>query len=89
MAKTIVCCDDQPHAERMRQALVNLIPEAAANRRYVVRITDDDKERTHNRGQCGLATPRDLAGANPAWVIASHEASIEPCGAPGNRGIDA
>jgi len=28
----------------MRQALVNLIPEAAANRRYVVRITGDDKE---------------------------------------------
>jgi len=44
MAKTIVFCDDQPHAERMRQALVNLIPEAAANRRYVVRITGDDKE---------------------------------------------
>ncbi|WP_295879220.1 EcoAI/FtnUII family type I restriction enzme subunit R [uncultured Thiohalocapsa sp.] len=44
MAKTIVFCDDQPHAERMRQALVNLIPEAAANRRYVVRITGDDKD---------------------------------------------
>jgi type I restriction enzyme R subunit len=44
MAKTIVFCDDQPHAERMRQALVRLIPEAAGNRRYVVRITGDDKE---------------------------------------------
>jgi type I restriction enzyme R subunit len=44
MAKTIVFCDDQPHAERMRQALVNLIPEAASNRRYVVRITGDDKD---------------------------------------------
>ena len=44
MAKTIVFCDDQPHAERMRQALVNLIPEAAANRRYVMRITGDDKD---------------------------------------------
>ncbi len=44
MAKTIVFCDDQPHAERMRQALVNLIPEAADNRRYVVRITGDDTE---------------------------------------------
>ena len=44
MAKTIVFCDDQPHAERMRQALVNLIPAAAANRRYVVRITGDDKD---------------------------------------------
>ncbi|MCU7885080.1 MAG: DEAD/DEAH box helicase family protein, partial [Candidatus Thiodiazotropha sp. (ex Lucinoma annulata)] len=44
MAKTIVFCDDQPHAERMRQELVKLIPEATSNRRYVVRITGDDKE---------------------------------------------
>ncbi|MES2922108.1 MAG: DEAD/DEAH box helicase family protein [Verrucomicrobiota bacterium] len=44
MAKTIVFCDDQPHAERMRQELVKLIPEAASNRRYVMRITGDDKE---------------------------------------------
>ncbi|NQV29079.1 MAG: DEAD/DEAH box helicase family protein [Rhodopirellula sp.] len=44
MAKTIVFCDDQPHAERMRQELVKLIPEAASNRRYVVRITGDDSE---------------------------------------------
>ncbi len=44
MAKTIVFCDDQPHAERMRQELVKLIPEAASNRRYVVRITSDDTE---------------------------------------------
>ncbi len=44
MSKTIIFCDDQPHAERMRQALVNLIPAAAKNRRYVVRITGDDKE---------------------------------------------
>ena len=44
MAKTIVFCDDQQHAERMRQELVKLIPEAAANRRYVVRITSDDTE---------------------------------------------
>ena len=43
MAKTIVFCDDQPHAERMRQALVNLIPAAASERRYVVRITGEDK----------------------------------------------
>ncbi len=42
MAKTIVFCDDQPHAERMRQELVKIIPEAASNRRYVVRITGDD-----------------------------------------------
>lgn len=44
MAKTIVFCDDQNHAERMRQELVKLIPEAAHNRRYVMRITGDDKE---------------------------------------------
>lgn len=44
MAKTIVFCDDQDHAERMRQALVNIIPAAADNRRYVMRITGDDSE---------------------------------------------
>lgn len=44
MAKTIVFCDDQDHAERMRQALVNIIPAAATNRRYVMRITGDDSE---------------------------------------------
>jgi len=31
MAKTIVFCDDQPHAERIRQALVRLIPQSATN----------------------------------------------------------
>lgn len=44
MAKTIIFCDDQDHAERMRQALVKLIPAAASNRRYVMRITGDDNE---------------------------------------------
>uniref|UniRef100_UPI003158E844 hypothetical protein n=1 Tax=Variovorax sp. S12S4 TaxID=3029170 RepID=UPI003158E844 len=44
MAKTIVFCDDQDHAERMRQELVKLIPSAASNRRYVMRITGDDTE---------------------------------------------
>jgi len=43
-AKTIVFCDDQDHAERMRQELVKLIPAAASNRRYVMRITGDDPE---------------------------------------------
>ena len=41
------------------------------------------------RGQCGLARPRVLAGGNPAWVIVRHEPSIEPCGAAGNRRVDA
>lgn len=44
MAKTIVFCEDQDHAERMRQELVKLIPAAASNRRYVMRITGDDNE---------------------------------------------
>jgi len=44
MAKTIVFCDDQDHAERMRQELVKIIPAAAGNRRYVMRITGDDSE---------------------------------------------
>jgi type I site-specific restriction endonuclease len=44
MAKSIVFCDDQDHAERMRQELVKIIPAAASNRRYVMRITGDDNE---------------------------------------------
>ncbi len=44
-AKTIVFCDDIDHAERMRQALVNLNPERIAeNRKYVMRITGDELE---------------------------------------------
>lgn len=43
--KTIVFCDDINHAERMRQALINLNPERVAeNRKYVMRITGDDQE---------------------------------------------
>lgn len=43
--KTIVFCDDINHAERMRQALVNLNPERVKeNRKYVMRITGDDNE---------------------------------------------
>ncbi len=43
--KTIVFCDDIDHAERMRQALVNLSPERVReNRKYVMRITGDEKE---------------------------------------------
>jgi type I restriction enzyme R subunit len=44
MAKTIVFCENQDHAERMRQELVKIIPAAASNRRYVMRITGDDNE---------------------------------------------
>lgn len=43
--KAIVFCDDIDHAERMRQALVNLNPERVKeNRKYVMRITGDDAE---------------------------------------------
>ncbi len=45
MAKTIVFCNDINHAERMRQALVNLNPEQMAkNEKYVMKITGDDDE---------------------------------------------
>ena len=44
-AKTIVFCEDVDHAERMRQALVNENADlAAANKRYVMRITGDNDE---------------------------------------------
>ncbi|MGB5956455.1 EcoAI/FtnUII family type I restriction enzme subunit R [Pseudomonas sp.] len=43
--KTIIFCDDIDHAERMRQALVNFNPKRVEeNRKYVMRITGDDKE---------------------------------------------
>ena len=42
-AKTIVFCEDIDHAERMRQALVNLNAQRVKeNSRYVMRITGDD-----------------------------------------------
>ena len=43
--KAIVFCEDIDHAERMRQALVNLNPKRVAeNRKYVMRITGDENE---------------------------------------------
>jgi type I restriction enzyme R subunit len=43
--KTIVFCENIDHAERMRQALVNANPDlAAADARYVMRITGDNDE---------------------------------------------
>ncbi len=43
--KTIVFCDNIDHAERMRQALVNLNPERVReNRKYIMRITGDEDE---------------------------------------------
>ena len=44
-AKTIVFCHDIDHAERMRIALTNELPEFVdENRKYVMRITGDEKE---------------------------------------------
>ncbi len=44
-AKTIVFCENVDHAERMRQALVNANADlAAANAKYVMRITGDNDE---------------------------------------------
>ncbi|HEY9401765.1 MAG TPA: DEAD/DEAH box helicase family protein [Pyrinomonadaceae bacterium] len=43
-AKTIVFCEDQDHAERMRSALANENADLTAeNRKYVMRITSDDR----------------------------------------------
>jgi type I restriction enzyme R subunit len=43
--KTIVFCEDIDHAERMRQALVNLNPKRVQeNRKYIMRITGDEQE---------------------------------------------
>jgi len=40
-----VFCDDIDHAERMRQALVNLNPDRVKeNRKYIMRITGDENE---------------------------------------------
>jgi type I restriction enzyme R subunit len=44
-AKTIIFCENIDHAERMRQQLVNANPDlAAANSKYVMRITGDNDE---------------------------------------------
>jgi type I restriction enzyme R subunit len=44
-SKTIVFCENIEHAERMRQALVNANSDlAAANSKYVMRITGDNDE---------------------------------------------
>ncbi|MGC1273805.1 MAG: DEAD/DEAH box helicase family protein [Planctomycetaceae bacterium] len=44
-SKTIIFCENIDHAERMRQAMVNANPDlAAANNKYVMRITGDNDE---------------------------------------------
>ncbi len=48
-----------------------------------------DSARGGSWGQCRLTRSRVLAGERPSWVIVSREPSIEPCGATGNRRVDA
>lgn len=44
-AKTIIFCENIDHAERMREEMVNANPDlAAANSKYVMRITGDNDE---------------------------------------------
>jgi type I restriction enzyme R subunit len=65
--KTIIFCVDQEHAARMRQALVNENADLATqNRRYVMRITGNDKE-----GQDQLGNFIDPEAPLPALVTTS------------------
>ncbi|BDG74063.1 EcoAI/FtnUII family type I restriction enzme subunit R [Roseomonas fluvialis] len=65
--KTIVFCVDQEHAARMRQALVNENADlVAANHRYVMRITGNDKE-----GQDQLGNFIDPESTYPVIVTTS------------------
>ena len=65
--KTIVFCVDQEHAARMRQALVNENPDLfAENRRYVMRITANDRE-----GQDQLGNFIDPEASFPVLVTTS------------------
>lgn len=65
--KTIVFCVDQEHAARMRQALVNENADlSATNRRYVMRITGNDRE-----GQDQLGNFIDPESTFPALVTTS------------------
>lgn len=65
--KTIVFCVDQEHAARMRQALINENADlVAANHRYVMRITGNDKE-----GQDQLGNFIDPEAKYPVLVTTS------------------
>jgi type I restriction enzyme, R subunit len=65
--KTIVFCVDQEHAARMRQALVNENGDLTSkNRRYVMRITGNDRE-----GQDQLGNFIDPEATFPALVTTS------------------
>lgn len=65
--KTIIFCVDQEHADRMRRALVNENKDlVAANHRYVMRITGEDKE-----GQAELGNFIDPESTYPVLVTTS------------------
>ena len=65
--KTILFCVDQEHAARMRQALINENPDLfAQNRRYVMRITANDRE-----GQDQLGNFIDPESSFPVLVTTS------------------
>jgi type I restriction enzyme R subunit len=65
--KTIVFCVDTEHAARMRQALINENSDlVAANHRYVMRVTGNDKE-----GQAELGNFIDPESTYPVIVTTS------------------
>ncbi|MDB5407731.1 MAG: box helicase [Rhodospirillales bacterium] len=65
--KTIIFCVDQEHAARMRQALINENADlVAANHRYVMRITGNDKD-----GQDQLGNFIDPESRYPVLVTTS------------------
>ena len=65
--KTILFCVDQEHAARLRQALINENPDlCAANHRYAMRITGNDKE-----GQDQLSNFIDPESKYPVLVTTS------------------
>jgi type I restriction enzyme R subunit len=65
--KTIVFCVDQEHAARMRQVLINENPDlVAANHRYAMRITGNDKD-----GQDQLGNFIDPESTYPVLVTTS------------------
>lgn len=67
-AKTIIFCENIDHAERMRQALVNANPDlAAANSKYVMRITGDNDE-----GKAQLDNFIDPEATYPVIACTSH-----------------
>jgi type I restriction enzyme R subunit len=61
MYKAIVFCEDVAHAERMREALVN-VPEnrdfVAADHRYVMQITGEERKGRSNSTTSSIRNSR-------------------------------